>query len=152
MPRSKYNVDKDVAKRTYDGIVFASILEMKYYKDVLLPGVESGEVVYYELQKKYELQPGFSRNGRKVLPITYVADFYIEYRNGHTQVIDTKGMPDEKAKLKKKILLYKYPEIDYQWIRYVAKYGGWVEYETLKKLRRDAKKKQKEDEENVRKS
>ena len=54
MARSKYNVDKDTAKRTYNNIVFDSVLEMKYYRDVILPNVESGLIKYYELQKEYE--------------------------------------------------------------------------------------------------
>lgn len=48
--RSKFNVDKDKSKRTHNGIVFDSVLEMKYYRDVLCPAVESGDVVSYELQ------------------------------------------------------------------------------------------------------
>lgn len=48
--RSKFNVDKDKSKRTYNGIVFDSVLEMKYFRDVLCPKVESGDVVKYELQ------------------------------------------------------------------------------------------------------
>lgn len=72
--RTKFNVDKDTAKRTCNGIVFDSILEMKYYRDVLLPNVESDVVKYYELQKKYVLQEGFVHNDKKVLPIVYVAD------------------------------------------------------------------------------
>ncbi len=76
MERTKYNVDKDKKDRTCDGIVFDSKLEMRYYRDVLCPKVESGEVANFALQKSFELQPGFSRNGKKVLPITYVADFY----------------------------------------------------------------------------
>lgn len=51
MERSKFNVDKDKEKRTYDNIVFDSQLEMKYYRDVLCPAVESGEVTHFELQK-----------------------------------------------------------------------------------------------------
>ena len=91
MARTKFNVDKDKDKRTFAGIVFDSQLEMKYFRDVLCPGVESGEVVRFELQKKYELQPKFTHEGKTILPITYVADFYIEYADGHTEVIDTKG-------------------------------------------------------------
>ena len=51
--RTKFNVNKDVSKRTYNGITFDSVLEMKYYRDVLCPLVESGDVVNYELQKPY---------------------------------------------------------------------------------------------------
>lgn len=103
MERSKFNVDKDKERRTHNGITFDSQLEMKYYRDVLLPKVESGEIIKYELQKKYILQDGFERNGKRVLPVTYVADFYIEYSDGHIEVIDTKGCPDSVAKIKRKL-------------------------------------------------
>lgn len=99
--RSKFNVDKDKSKRTHNGIVFDSILEMKYYRDVLCPAVESGDVVGYELQKPYELQPKFRHDGKSVQPIKYVADFFIVYKDGHEEVIDTKGCPDSVALLKR---------------------------------------------------
>ena len=145
MARSKYNVDKDTAKRTYNNIVFDSVLEMKYYRDVILPNVESGLIKYYELQKEYELQPKFTHNGKTVLPIKYVADFYIEYTDGHKEVIDTKGLPDSVALLKRKMYWYHYPDVDYKWITYVKKYGGWLDYDTVKKLRSPEKKNKKED-------
>lgn len=143
MERSKYNVDKDTEKRTYNGIVFDSVLEMRYYRDIILPGVESGNVKKYELQKKYVLIDGFQRNGKRVLPITYVADFYVEYADGHIQVVDIKGMPDTTAKLKRKLFWYVYPDIDYVWITYVKKYGGWGLYDDFAKRRRDEKRKNK---------
>ena len=93
MGRTKFNVDKETDTRTCDGIVFDSRLEMRYYSDVVLPGVENGEIKRFELQKKYELQPSFIYRGKSILPITYVADFYIEYSDGHIEVIDTKCMP-----------------------------------------------------------
>ena len=145
MARSKYNVDKDTAKRTYNNIVFDSVLEMKYYRDVILPNVETGLIKYYEIQKEYELQPKFTHNGKTVLPIKYVADFYIEYTDGHKEVIDTKGLPDSVALLKRKMYWYHYPDVDYKWITYVKKYGGWLDYDTVKKLRSQEKKNKKED-------
>ena len=145
MTRSKYNIDKDTTKRTYNNIVFDSVLEMKYYRDVILPNVESGLIKYYELQKEYELQPKFTHNGKTVLPIKYVADFYIEYTDGHKEVIDTKGLPDSVALLKRKMYWYHYPDVDYKWITYVKKYGGWLDYDTVKKLRSQEKKYKKED-------
>lgn len=98
--RTKFNVNKDVSKRTYNGITFDSVLEMKYYRDVLCPLVESGDVVNYELQKPYELQPKFIHDGKSVQPIKYVADFFIVHKDGHEEVIDTKGCPDSVAILK----------------------------------------------------
>ena len=145
--RTKFNVDKDTEKRTCDGIVFDSVLEMKYFRDVVLPKKESGEIIYYELQKKYILQDGFERNEKRILPITYIADFYIEYSNGRTEVIDIKGCPDTTAKIKRKLFWYKYPDVDYQWITYIKKFGGWGNYDDFNKLRREIKR-QKEIDEN----
>ena len=74
--RSKYNVSRDKSKRTYDGIVFDSELEMKYYKDVVLPGVASGEIVDYQLQKPYELQPKYCKQcGRRAVTVRAIPIF-----------------------------------------------------------------------------
>lgn len=64
--RTKFNVGKNTYDRTYNGIVFDSAVEMKYYRDVILPAVERGEIAHYEMQKKYILQPAFTRGGKKV--------------------------------------------------------------------------------------
>lgn len=136
-------MDKDTSKRTYNGITFDSALEMKYYRDVLLPLAESGEVVSYELQKPYELQPKFKYNGKTVQPIRYVADFFIVYKDGHEEVIDTKGYCDSIAVLKKKLFWYHYPNVDYKWITYVKKYDGWIEYDIYKKFKLEEKKQSK---------
>lgn len=142
--RTKYNVDaKGTEKRTCDGIVFDSVLEMKYYRDVLCPLVESGDVVYYELQKPYELQPKFEHDGKKVNPIVYVADFYIRYKDGRDVVIDTKGCPDSSALLKRKLFWYVYPTTPYRWMCYSKIDGGWVDYDVVKKNRAERKRQKK---------
>ena len=137
---SKYNVGKDKADRTFNGIVFDSAMEMKYYRDVILPALENGTIRYFERQKKYILQPSFIRGGKKILPIEYIADFYVEYSDGHEEVIDIKGYPDSVALLKRKMFWCVYPSVDYKWIVYVKKYGGWIEYEECKRIRRESKK------------
>ena len=135
MERSKFNVSKNIEKRTCDGIVFDSEMEMKYYRDVLCPLEKSGDIVYYEMQKPYELQPKFVHDGKIVQPIKYVADFYVRYKDGHEEVIDVKGCPDSVAVLKRKLFWYNYPILQYRWITYVKKFGGWVDYEVAKKQR-----------------
>lgn len=137
--RTKFNVDKNIIRRTYNGITFDSILEMKYFRDVICPLVESGNVVKYELQKSYELQPKFIYNNKTVQPIKYVADFFIVYKDGHEEVIDTKGYPDSVALLKRKLFWYHYPTVDYKWITYAKKFGGWIEYEKYKQLKQQEK-------------
>jgi hypothetical protein len=157
MERSKFNVGKDVAKRTCDGIVFDSIMEMKYYRDVVLPQVRSGNIVHYELQKKYILQPKFQNGNKIVQPIIYVADFFLEYADGTIIVIDTKGCPDSVAKIKRKMFWFQYPEVTYKWICYSRidgneGNGGWCEYEYVqeqRKKRKREKQRRMEEKENV---
>ena len=143
MSRTKFNVDKDTEKRTCDGIVFDSVLEMRYYRDVLCPLRESGDIVLCELQKSYELQPSFIHDGKTVRAITYVADFFVRYKDGHEEVIDTKGMPDSVAKLKRKMFWFRYPDVIYRWVSYSKIDGGWCDYDFLKQQRAARKREQK---------
>lgn len=143
MEKTKYNVSKDVAKRTCDGIVFDSVLEMRYYTEVIIPLNESGEIVYFELQKPYVLQPKFIHDGKTVQPITYVADFYLEYIDGHSEVIDIKGQPDSTARIKRKMFWFVYPQTVYRWITYSKIDGGFCDYDYVvaqRKLRKQKKK------------
>lgn len=130
-------------------------MEMKYYRDVILPQVRSGNIRRYELQKKYILQPKFNLDGKIVQPIVYVADFYIEYKDGSVEVIDTKGYSDSVAKIKRKMFWYTYPNITYRWICYSKidgneENGGWCDYEYVQECRRKRKKEKqlKEEKEN----
>jgi len=137
---SKFNVGKNKDARTFDGIVFDSSVEMKYYRDVILPKYQSGEITHYERQKKYILQPAYIYKSKKVLPIEYKADFYIVYKNGEEEVIDVKGCPDAVAKIKKKILCYILPNINYIWVVYSKIDGGWRTYEEVQSARAKRKK------------
>ena len=142
MRKTKYNVG-DKSKRTYDGIIFDSALEMKYYVEVVVPEFQAGIITSFELQKKYMLQEPYIRklDSKKIMGIDYVADFYIVYNDNSECVVDTKGMADSVAKLKRKLFEYKYPDINYSWISYSKIDGGWIEYEELQKHRRERKKK-----------
>ena len=96
--KSKYKVDTSDTgklKRTFNGILFDSEMEMKYYRDVLCPKMESGEVADVELQKVYQLQPKYVYHGKTIREITYVADFYVTYSDGTFEVIEIKGMLDD---------------------------------------------------------
>lgn len=139
--RTKFNVDKNKSKRTYNGIVFDSILEMRYYRDYVLPKMESGDITDVKLQVKYELQPKFIHDKKIVHAINYVADFVLTFPDGHIEVIDTKGCPDSVAKLKRKMFWYVYPDVIYKWICYSKIDGGWGEYEYVKQQRTIRKRK-----------
>ena len=139
MPRSKYNVTSNRDKRSFNGIIFDSELEMKFYRDVVIPKYKDGMIKKYELQKEYILQPEYIHDNKKIRAIKYVADFYIEYADGKIEVVDTKGMPDSVALIKRKMMWYLFPTLDFKWLSYVKKYGGWIEYDDLKKLRKQSK-------------
>ena len=98
----------------YDGIAFDSIKERDYYADVLLPLKWAGEIKNIDMQVSFVLQPPFKHGGRTIKGIKYVADFVITYPDGRKKVIDTKGYRTKEYQLKRKMLLYKYPEIDFE--------------------------------------
>ncbi|MPL95083.1 hypothetical protein SDC9_41246 [bioreactor metagenome] len=116
---------------------------MRYYIQIVLPGLASGEITECELQKDYILQEKFIRNGKTVQPIKYVADFYLRFKDGSEQIIDVKGLADSTAKLKRKLFWKLYPNLDYVWVSYSAKDGGFVDYDHLQSLRRDRKRQSK---------
>ena len=135
MSRTKYNVDKNTNPRTCNGITFDSVVEKRYYEEIILPAFNSKEITHYELQKTYELQPKFKHDGKTVRAINYVADFFVLYKDGTSEVIDIKGCQDSVSKMKRKMFWYKYPDIKYSWICWSKIDGGWCDYDFVKKQR-----------------
>ena len=75
---------------------------------------EEGIVLDFELQPQYILQEGFIKDGKKIQAITYKAEFRVIYANGLEEVIDVKGKVTESFRIKRKLLLYKYRDIDFK--------------------------------------
>ncbi|WP_298564337.1 DUF1064 domain-containing protein [uncultured Phascolarctobacterium sp.] len=96
-----------------DGIRFDSEKEADYYWQLHWM-MREGTVKEVELQPKFVLQPGYKREGKKIRPIIYKADFKVTEAGGHVYYVDTKGMKTPVYLLKKKMLLYKYPDIDFR--------------------------------------
>lgn len=113
---------------------------MKFYTDIIKPYSQCGNIVEWDRQTKYELQPKFSCEGKTVSAIYYKCDFWVRLKDGSELVIDVKGCPDSVAKLKRKMMLYKYPDIKYMWVSYSKMDGGWIDYDVLKKARKERKK------------
>ena len=98
-----------------------------------------------ELQKKYKLQPSFRHNGKTIRAIDYVADFWVKYSDGSERVYDTKGgMVDPSAKIKRKLMYYIYPDLDYVWITH-TKSTGWLDWDENEAVKRATKKEGKKD-------
>lgn len=103
-------------KTIVDGILFDSQMESHYYL-YLKELKEQGVVVDFKLQPVFILQEGFYKDGKKIQPIKYIADFEVTYNDGHVEIIDVKGKITEAFKIKRKILLYKYRNVDFKCIR-----------------------------------
>ena len=100
----KYNA----IKTEFDGIKFASKKEAEYYKNLLLLK-QAGEVIDIKLQPEFELQEGYVKDGKKIRPIKYIAGFLVVYKDGHIEIVDTKGYRKDKVYLlKKKLFHYKF--------------------------------------------
>lgn len=98
-------------KTTIDGITFDSKAEARRYADLKLLE-RAGEIRDLKLQPGFELLPSFrDKSGTLHRSIKYVADFrYVEVQTGQTIVEDVKGMETREFKMKRKMLLSRYPE------------------------------------------
>ena len=155
--RSKYGVDQTtqgkknrtvIDRKTGKEICFYSLLEKRFYEEIICTGLDSGEIIDYELQKKFKLQPSFKHNGKTIRAIDYVADFWVKYSNEEEKVFDTKGgMVDPTAKLKRKLMFYIYPELNYIWITHTEA-TGWIDWDECEAIKRAKKKAAKEEKDN----
>ena len=99
---NKYNARKTIMC----GHTFASRREAEIYLD-LLSRKQHGEIVCIRLQPSYTLLGAFTDNqGNKQRPITYTADFFVTYADGHSEVIEVKGVRTRDYLLRKKLFLY----------------------------------------------
>ena len=106
--RSKYGARKTVV----DGITFASGKEARRYAELKLME-RAGAIRDLQLQPRYELQAGFrDGNGNAVRKIEYVADFYYVEKGGLRVAEDVKGVRTDVYKLKRKLFMARYPEIE----------------------------------------
>lgn len=99
-----------------DGFIFDSKREASYYQELKYRKM-AGEIKDIKLQPEYELQPRFRHGKHTIRPITYTADFEIILANGKKQVIDVKGFKTEGYKMKKKLFMYKYPDVEFLEVR-----------------------------------
>lgn len=96
-----------------DGITFDSKAEMNRYWELKILE-KKGLIAGLELQLEYVLQEAFIHNGKKIQPIKYRADFrYRDTLRNRIIVEDCKGMATEVYKLKKKLLLKRYPDMNF---------------------------------------
>lgn len=112
--KSKYNNQKTIV----DDIKFDSKKEADYYCQLKLLK-QAGEIKDIKLQPKFELQPGFKKNGINHRAITYIADFEVTNKDGTKEIIDIKGVETKVFRIKKKMFEYRYPELELKIIKEV---------------------------------
>lgn len=104
------------ADRTIDGIVFDSKREAWRYME--LKALErAGSIGNIELQPEFELIPTFEYDGKKERAVKYRADFRYRHRSGGVIVEDVKGHKTEVYRIKRKLLLHKYPDINFREVK-----------------------------------
>ena len=99
-----------------DGIEFDSKKEGLRYKELKLLQ-KAGLIYNLKLQSTFELQPSFKRKGKTIRAITYKSDFDYMTKDGRHIVEDVKSPATEKDKvyrLKRKMLQYKYENIEFK--------------------------------------
>lgn len=99
-------------KTEYKGIIYDSKLEARraYELDML---ERAGKISDLERQKRFILQDGYINNqGKKIRPISYIADFSYINSKGNKIVEDTKSPATRTAeyRIKKKMFEYKFTD------------------------------------------
>lgn len=108
MKENKYHA----RKTTVYGITFDSKREAEWYM-MLREKQRLGEIKSIDLQPTYTLLEGFRDNtGKAQKPITYTADFLVEYDDGRREVIEVKGVRTRDYQLRKKLFLHMMRETD----------------------------------------
>lgn len=104
---------RNTRRKVVDGISFRSTLEADVYQ-LLSLWQRAGEITELRCQELFLLQP--KQPGLRA--ITYRADFTYVRRDGRRVVIDAKGYRMEVYRIKRKMFIARYPEIEFQeWTR-----------------------------------
>ena len=110
MSYNKYSNKKVIV----DGHTFDSMKEARRYGELKLM-VRAGVIKDLELQPAFELIPTIRTETETLRKTVYKADFrYTDIKTGGVVVEDVKGYKTDVYKLKKKMLLHKYPNINFR--------------------------------------
>lgn len=134
--KTKYNSKKVEV----DNIIFDSKHESQYYL-MLKQQKANGDIKDFTLQPKYELIPKFEKEDKKYRAMTYTPDFLVTYNDNSQAAIDVKGFSTQQGEIRKKLFNFLYRDVKLVWVSYVKKYGGFIEVDELKKIRKENKKK-----------
>lgn len=94
-----------------DGFKFDSQKERRFYYRLKVRQ-DNKEISNLRLQPTFTLQENFTYEGKTERKIKYVADFSY-HEDGNHVVVDVKGFKTDVYKIKRKLFLFKYPEITF---------------------------------------
>jgi hypothetical protein len=134
--KSRYITYKPIV----DEIKFDSMMEARYYLK-LKKDVKEKQIIRFEMQVPFTIQPKFKKNGKTIRAIEYVADFVVYKNDGTKDVIDIKGKETVEFKLKHKLFEYKYSDLSLLVIQYYEPECKWLTLDEIKKLNKKSKKK-----------
>lgn len=118
-----------------DGYKFDSEMEYLYYLE-LKKRLEDGTIINLDIHPIFELQPEFTKAGKKWKAIHYEADFvFFDNLVGKKRVVDVKGMVLPEFEIHRKMFEYKYPEHNLEVLKH-SKTTGWVSIDDYKKTMR----------------
>ena len=129
-----------------NGITFDSVMEARFYAFLLLQKA-GRKIKNFERQVPYELLPKFKTKAGKTIRATdYIADFVITEKDGSQKVIDVKGKKTEVFRIKEKLFMNRYPDLEFICIQWDDYYNEWRNLEDIEKdarARKRANKKKK---------
>jgi hypothetical protein len=96
----------------YDGYHFDSQVELARYHELKLMQ-RDGDIDSLFVHPVFTLLENFEYRGKKIRGIKYEADFSY-YENGKRVIEDVKGVETTAFKLKAKLLMAKYPDMDFR--------------------------------------
>lgn len=123
-----------------NGIIFDSVLEGMYYAHLL--ELQKNKILKkIERQTTFVLLEGFTHKitGKKIRPITYIADFVLTNSDGEELVVDVKGKKTPEFRLKEKLFMAKYPDKEFACIQYDPTCKEWRNLDDIEKDRRARK-------------
>lgn len=103
---------RNTRRKLVDGIEFRSTLEARAYQ-LLSLWQSAGVISALELQPTYLLQEKFRVDGKAIREMNYTPDFRYQ-RDGLTFVIETKGHRTQPYRMRRKMFLKRYPEIQFR--------------------------------------
>ena len=78
---------------------------MRFYAELKLRK-KTKDIKDFEIKPKFELQPAFKSNEKKIRAITIIPDFQILHNDGTKEIVDTKGIITKDWAIKWKMLKF----------------------------------------------